>query len=130
MFWWNCPPTRRTGMIEETSKTYNIHYLRMDEVKWKALGSVYERLPEFAGYFGGIPFWFGVEPDDADAEMNTSAHYLRASVEPSGLVIEGYLPSEEWNRWQEAFVSLASSALGFAVMAAEDDCEWLYGSVQ
>lgn len=115
-------------MPEQISETYNIHYLRMDEAQWEALGSIYERLPEFAGYCGGIPFWFGLEPDDA--EPNTSAHYLCASVEPSGLLVEEYLLPEEWDRWQEAFVSLASSALGFTVMAAEDDHEWPYGSVQ
>ncbi len=110
-------------MAEQISETYNIDHLRMDETRWKALERVYTQLPEFVGYSEAIPFWFGLEPDDADAERNTSAQYLWASVEPSGLLVVGYLSSANWEKWQEAFVFLASSTLGFTVKSAEEDAE-------
>ncbi len=112
--------------VQQISETYNIHYRRMDEARWEALGRVYERLPGFVGYSGGIPFWFGMEPDDPDREPDVSMRYLWASVEPSGLLVAGRLPPDDWARWQEAFLLMASAAIGFPVKPAEEDVDWPY----
>ena len=62
--------------VPRISKTYNIHYLRMHEAQWDALGGVYERLPGFIGSLSGIPCWFGMEPDEPDREPDISTSYL------------------------------------------------------
>ncbi len=112
--------------ILRVSETYNVHYLRMNEVRWEALGRVYEHLPGFWGVHSGIPYWFGIEPDDLDTEPNCQTSYLCASVEPSGLLVEGCLPPEDWVQWQEAFLLLTPAAVGFLVKPAEEDGEWPY----
>ena len=93
----------------------------MDEAQWNALGDVYEQLPGFIGYSDGIPYWFGMEPDESNQEPDILAAYLWASVEPSGLLISGYLQLEDWLQWQEVFVSSATAAVGFLVKPAEED---------
>ncbi len=116
-------------MIEEISETYNIHYFRMDDSHWEALGRVYEQLPEFIGYSDGCPCWFGLE-DDTEEKSDVPAKYLWATAEPSGLLIEGYLSPSDWARWQVAFLALASAAVGFTVKPAEDDTEWPYATLK
>lgn len=92
--------------------TFNIGY-EMPDAGWKKLAAVYERLPEFIGYDeSGCPSWYGRAGD--------GRKHLHASVEPSGLLVEGVLEDEEWKSWSSAFQSQASAALGFYVRDAEE----------
>ena len=45
---------------------------------------------------------------------------------PSGRLIEGCLPLDDWARWQEAFLLAATAAVGFIVKSAEEDTDWPY----
>jgi len=47
-------------------------------------------------------------------------------VEPSGLLVEGCLPPVDWAQWQEAFLLMATVAVGFTVKSAEEDADWPY----
>lgn len=93
------------------SRTYNARYdMPVDD--WKKIEAVYQQLPEFRGYDeSGCPTWFGVEGQ---------GKYLGASVEPSGLLVEGVLDEEEWVSWDAAFRSYASRALGIEIRDAEE----------
>ena len=51
-------------MAQRVSATFNVHYRRVDDPRWEALGRVYERLPSYVGVVDGIPYWFGTEPED------------------------------------------------------------------
>ncbi len=117
-------------MTEQISEVYNIHYLHMDESRWEALGRVYEQLPEFIGYSDGCPYWFGLEQDAVEGEADISAKRLWATVEPSGLLVEGCLSPSDWAHWQEAFLPLASAAVEFTVKPAKDDTEWPYAPLK
>ena len=98
--------------MNHVSRTYNIRY-DMPNEKWQKLALVYEQLPEWKGFcVDGCSAWYGNEDSDDK--------YLGASVEPSGLLVEGMLPEKEWLRWDEAFRQMASKALGFKVRDAED----------
>jgi hypothetical protein len=93
------------------SRTYNISYEMLD-ADWQKFAVVYQQLPEFCGNDqDGYPNWYG---------RNGDAKYLWASVEPSGLLVEGMLDEQEWQRWDAAFRAAASSALGFDVRDAEE----------
>ena len=111
-------------MTERVSKTYNIHYLRMNNAKWEALQKVYARLPGFEGWHDGVPYpyWFGAEPGDNEPQKS----HLWAPVEPSGLLVAGQLDISDWIEWQQVFEALATAAVGFEVKSAEDDEEWPY----
>jgi hypothetical protein len=97
--------------MNRVSRTYAISY-ELPDAERKKLTVVYERLPGFCGYAeDGIPLWFG--PGEGEK-------HLRASVEPSGLLVEGVLDDEAWRDWDAAFRAGASRALGFEVKDAED----------
>ena len=93
------------------SRTYNVGY-KMPEADWQKLVAVYQQLPGFRGNDdSGSPTWFGREGD---------VKYLWASVEPSGLLVEGVLDDSEWQAWDAAFRASASRALGFEVKDADE----------
>jgi len=97
--------------MKQVSRTYNISY-EMPDSEWKKLAAVYQQLPEFLGYDNsGIPIWYGREED--------GGKHLCASVEPSGLLVEGMLEDEDWKEWDAAFTTKATLALGFDVKDAD-----------
>jgi hypothetical protein len=91
--------------------TYNLSY-EMPDAEWQKLAVVYQQLPGFCGYDGsGCPMWYGREGD---------AKHLWASVEPSGLIVEGSLDDREWLLWDAEFRAKASRVLGFEVTDADE----------
>ena len=73
---------------------------------------IFEALPGFRGYdAGGVPFWFGFESE---------IRHLYASVEPSGLLVEGTIDDEEWIGWDAAMRRHATMILGYTVKDAEE----------
>lgn len=98
--------------MKRVSRTYNISY-EIPELEWSKLAAVYQQLPGFFGYDdNGCPIWYGKEAE--------GKKHLWASVEPSGLLVEGFLDDEEWNDWDAAFRDHASQALGFEVKDVEE----------
>jgi hypothetical protein len=70
-----------------------------------ALVRVYEQLPGFIDFDArdSVPYWFG---------KDENAHFLFASVEPAGVLIEGVLDEKDWLEWLHAFCESASTAIG------------------
>lgn len=88
--------------------TYNIPY----DAPAAMLTKIFEALPEFRGYdASGIPFWFGFESE---------VKHLWASIEPSGLLVEGTIDDAEWDSWDSAMRRQATTELGYAVKDAEE----------
>ena len=97
--------------MKRVSRTYNISY-ELSDSDWQRLAAVYQQLPDFRGYDdSGCPTWFGCEGDPI---------YVGASVEPSGLLVEGVLDDDDWQTWDSAFRAAASKALGFEVRDADE----------
>ena len=97
--------------MQRVSRTYNIRY-DMPAADWQKLAVVYQQLPAFCGNDdSGCPNWYGRDGDP---------RYLWASVEPSGLLVEGMLDEPEWQSWDVAFRAAASRALGFDVRDADE----------
>ena len=91
--------------------TLNIPY-DMPEEKWFKLAKVYESMPGWSGYIlDGCPVWYSV---------NDNEKSISASVEPSGLLIEGNMSESEFNVWLINFKASASEVLGFTVEDAEE----------
>ena len=89
--------------------TLNIPYDMPDE-KWDIVDSIYRSMPGWKGYIqGGCPVW------DVDG-----GHTISASVEPSGLCLEGSSPDADIGEWVNLFISRASPQLGFVVRDAEE----------
>jgi len=86
----------------------------MSEAMWDKLKDVYAGLPGWKGFdeLSGCPIWFGKEGDDSE--------FLWASVEPSGLLVEGRLNDRAWIDWCNRFEKRATEVLGFAVRDAEE----------
>jgi hypothetical protein len=97
--------------MQHVSRTYNISY-EMPNADWQKLAVVYQQLPAFCGNdIDDCPNWYGRDGDPK---------YLSASVEPSGLLVEGMLDEHEWQLWDAAFREAASRALGFDVRDADE----------
>lgn len=102
--------------MAEVSITLSIPF-DLSEAQWKKLDLVYRGMSGWLGYGAsgkgeeGIPHWFRVEEDDV---------FLWASVEPSGLLIEGQMDQAEWERWIHEFRAHASQSLGFEVLDATE----------
>jgi hypothetical protein len=91
--------------------TLNIPY-DMPEEKWQELVKVYENMPGWAGYIlDGCPVWKSISEEEKS---------ISASVEPSGLVIDGNMSDYEFNEWLNKFTVRASNVLGFIVKDAEE----------
>ena len=91
--------------------TLNIPYDMPDE-KWQDLAKVYEGMPGWAGYIlDGCPVWKSIKEEEKS---------ISASVEPSGLLIEGNMSDTEFEEWLSKFTASASHALGFKVKDAEE----------
>jgi len=92
------------------SITLNIRY-DMPTDMWDKLSQVYESLPGWRGYIlDGCPVW---------ASLTEPERSISASVEPSGLLIDGDMPEKEFDAWISTFMQEASKALGFQVKDAE-----------
>lgn len=78
---------------------------------WESMVVVYKAM---LGWVGpgpdGCPLWY---PDGNTGEA------ILASVEPSGLVIEGSVALRTWQLWIAEFQRRATEALGFRVHDAE-----------
>lgn len=96
--------------MERVSRTYAISY-DLSEADRKKLTAVFERLPGYCGSVDSIPAWYGRSEEKS---------HLLASVEPSGLLVEGLLGKDEWCVWDVEFRKLASEALGFEVRDADE----------
>jgi hypothetical protein len=90
--------------------TLNIPY-DMPEEKWHKLTKVYESMPGWTGYIlDGCPVWKSVIEKKS----------ISASVEPSGLLINGDMSDSEFKEWLTKFKASASKVLGFKVKEAEE----------
>lgn len=99
--------------IEIYSVNLNIWYNSPKEV-WDIIPEIYSEMAGWHGFIDNFPFWFGNESDEK---------YITASVEPSGLQINGKLESDEWKLWIEEFKKTATEKLGFEVGEPEDGFE-------
>lgn len=91
------------------SVTLNVSYELPDDV-WSKIAIEYERMPGWLGYENGIPIWFGREGDPEN---------ISASVEPSGLLIDGEMEAGKWRDWVDQLCSNLSTVLGYQVKDAE-----------
>ncbi|KQV79637.1 hypothetical protein [Rhizobacter sp. Root1221] len=88
--------------------TLNVRHDQPQEA-WEAMLKVYESMP---GWIGAVdlPRWFGTEQD---------ATHVWASVEPGGVVFEGQMEQERWERWLAELCARLSAALERPVHDAE-----------
>jgi hypothetical protein len=81
----------------------------LHEEDWMDLHAAYEAMPGWVGFDSqGNAYWFGHVQDDK---------HIEASMEPSGLVLSGYLDDADWEKWILEFIEKASFALGYEVKA-------------
>jgi hypothetical protein len=87
----------------------NIPYDMPDD-KWLIIDAIYKSMPGWQGYIGnGCPVW----------EIG-AGQTVTASVEPSGLCIEGGSPETDISEWVATFIKHATDKLGFTVKDAEE----------
>lgn len=84
----------------------------MSEEHWAAVNVVFE---EMDGWIGpserdNTPQWYGTP---------SSERYVWASLEPSGLLIEGNLDHAHWTGWVSTICARLSLALGHEIRDAE-----------
>ncbi|MDO8268455.1 MAG: hypothetical protein Q7T32_11585 [Moraxellaceae bacterium] len=92
------------------SITLNIPF-DMSSESWEKLSDVYRSMSGWQGYvIDGCPVW---------CSLIENKRNISASVEPSGLLIEGDFSESEFNHWITVFMDSASLALGFQVKDAE-----------
>jgi hypothetical protein len=94
------------------SITLNIPY-DLADAAWEALVAVYKKMPGWVDAWDadGCPTW---------RPSGTAAENITASIEPSGLLIEGSVSPNDWSHWIEEFQQRATAALGFRVQDAEE----------
>jgi hypothetical protein len=80
--------------------------------QWGAVDEVFRSLDGWIGYTeeDNIPQWYGPE---------SSERYVLASVEPSGLLIEGNLQPDHWTGWLTVLCARLSLRLNMEVRDAE-----------
>lgn len=88
----------------------NIHYT-LPDIYWTRLQLLYAEMPQWKGYYEGIPTWFA---NDENEEI------IEVSVEPSGLQFYARLSDDDWNAWFTLFKEQATAILGFKVGEPED----------
>ena len=93
------------------SMTLNLPY-DLSEAQWKLVDEVYQSMDGWLGYSApdNIPCWYGTESD---------RQYIWASVEPSGLFVEGNLDARVWTGWISMLCARLSLKLGREVCDAE-----------
>lgn len=87
--------------------TLSLPYDLTDE-QCAAVDEVYRSMDGWIGYASadGLPQWYGSESEE---------RFVTASVEPSGLQIDGRLPPAEWTGWISVLCSRLSLALGMEI---------------
>ena len=91
----------------------NIWYDAPPEV-WEKVPAVCASMDGWLGFGDGvqgqegIPYWFSFDDSGDQPE-------LRASVEPSGLFISGYLDDAIWDAWRAKIKQVATQMLGYPV---------------
>ena len=90
------------------SITLNLPYNLPDDL-WARVLVVYEGMPGWL-CLNELPRWFGSDSDP---------RHIWASVEPSGLLLEGQLEGDEWAKWTATLCNRLSNALGFEVRDAD-----------
>ena len=83
------------------SITLNIPY-DLPDADWHKIAAVYKSMDGWLENPDG-PSWYGTDQD---------ARYIYASVEPSGLVIEGEIDAILWTGWITVICARLSLALG------------------
>jgi hypothetical protein len=90
----------------EQETTLNIPY-NMHEEDWFELRKVYVSMPGWIGFESeDCAYWFGKTEDEM---------HIEASVEPSGLVLSGFMEDRVWGKWIEEFIQKSSLALEYEV---------------
>ncbi len=90
----------------------NIHYSAPQPI-WDKIGFVYESMPYWAGY-QDLPRWIGENVN------------LWASVEPSGIQIQGTMPEAVWNAWYCLLKKKLTEALGYEIGEPEEGYQFKY----
>jgi hypothetical protein len=90
------------------SITLNVPYDLPDE-DWDKIGAVYKSMDGWLESQDG-PLWYGTDRD---------ARYIYASVEPSGLLIEGQIDPMLWTGWITVLCARLTLTLGREVHDAE-----------
>lgn len=88
--------------------TLNVPY-NLSEEAWGRIANVYRSMDGWIES-ADLPRWFG----DEDAPQ-----HIWASVEPSGLLVEGNLENDAWAEWTVLLSTRLSAALGFEVRDAD-----------
>ncbi len=88
--------------------TLNVRYDQPQEA-WDAVMAAYRAMPGWIES-DDMPHWFGTESDE---------RYVMASVEPSGIVLEGKMEAFEWEHWVADLCTRLSIVLGRPVGDAE-----------
>jgi hypothetical protein len=97
-------------MSSPQSITLNLRY-DLPQEAWVKIGEVYASMDGWIELEETeMPCWFGREGDNS---------YVYASVEPSGLQVEGRLDDAVWLPWIAEFQARLTSVLGFEVCDAE-----------
>lgn len=92
--------------MDDQEITLNIFY-NMHEDDWAELHKVYRSMPGWIGFESeGCAYWFGKEEGEK---------HIHVSIEPSGLVISGFITDDEWEKWVLEFAEKASVALEYEV---------------
>lgn len=91
--------------------TLNLPY-DLSEAQWQAVDEVFQSMDGWLGYSDAdrIPRWYGAENDD---------RFIWASVEPSGLLIEGNVEAKLWTGWISMLCARLSLRLNREVCDAE-----------
>jgi hypothetical protein len=83
----------------------NIRYDAPKEI-WDKVYQIYPQLEGWQGFKEQIPYWFSFDEDEK---------HICASLEPSGLLFDGLMPDEEWEKWVIAIKEIATRELGYKV---------------
>ncbi|CAA6810473.1 MAG: Unknown protein [uncultured Sulfurovum sp.] len=99
-------------MMKKNSVTLNISHHTMSNNQWDILSSLYKTCRGWIGYSSdSIPYWFS---------MDENVKHINASAEMHGLVFDGLMEDDEWEKWLKEFISDSSDKLGFKVVDMED----------
>jgi hypothetical protein len=97
--------------VRRMSITLSLPY-DLSQEQWKIVDEVFSSLDGWLGYKpeDNTPQWYGPE---------SSERFVWASIEPSGLLVEGNLDSTHWTGWISVLCARLSLQLGTEVCDAE-----------
>lgn len=96
----------------EIDVNLNIHYSAPDGV-WDKIDEIYQSMP-YWNENATFPEWKG---DDIE---------LSASLEPSGLQVQGRMPDDIWEIWYAQLKQKLTEALGYEIGEPEDGYKFHY----